>query len=316
MDIHQNARLTPHGREALARKVLIEGLTAKEAAVAFVVSTTTVRKWVRRYLQGGVGALQDRPSRPRHSPTQIPISTTAEIELLRRQRATGRQIAQQLGVSRATVHRVLCRRGLRLLSSIEPPEPPHRYEHAEAGALLHLDIKKLGRIGCVGHRIHGNRRHCTRGAGWEFLHVAIDDHSRLGFSQILPDERHLSAVAFLLAAVQYYQALGIRLQRVLTDNGSCYRAKAFRQACNQLGLRHRFTRPYRPRTNGKAERFIQTHLREWAYAAAYHSSAEREANLSTSLHHYNWHRPHSSLNRKPPISRLGWERNNVLRFHS
>jgi len=299
----------------LARKVVEEGLTLKAAAAAFNVSESTARKWVRRFQHEGPAGMADRSSRPRASPAQTPVSLTAEIEILRRQRITGRQIAQQLGLSKATVHRVLKRRGLNRMSAIDPPEPPRRYEHGSPGALLHLDIKKLGPIGCVGHRIHGDRRQRTPRAGWEFVHVAIDDHSRLGFSRILPDERHNSAVAFLLAAVQYYQALGISIARVLTDNGGCYRSRLFRQACDQLGLRHKFTRPYRPRTNGKAERFIQTLLREWAYASAYHSSAQREAHLPTWLHRYNWHRPHSSLDRKPPISRLGLDQHNVLRLH-
>ncbi len=216
---------------------------------------------------------------------------TAEIETLRRQRLTSRQIGERLGISKATVHRVLDRRNLNCLSSVDPPEPVQRYEHESAGSVLHLDIKKLSCIGHVGHRIHGNRRTHARGVGWEFVHVAIDDHTRLAFSRILCDERHPSAVAFLLAAVEYYRALGIEIRSILTDNGSCYRSKAFRKLCTELGLRHRFTKPYRPRTNGKAERLIQTLLREWAYAAAYENSLQRTAHLPFWLHHYNWHRP-------------------------
>jgi transposase InsO family protein len=258
----------------------------------------------------------DRSSRPRRSPRQIAVSVTAEIETLRRQRLTGKQIAGRLGISKATVHRVLNRRKLNCLSSIDPPQPVQRYEHDSAGSLLHLDIKKLGCIGRVGHRIHGDRRSRVRGAGWEFVHVAIDDHTRVAFCRIFSDERHPSAVAFLLAAVDYYRALGTRIKSILTDNGSCYRSKAFRKLCTGLGVRHRFTRPYRPRTNGKAERFIQTLLREWAYAAAYENSLQRTAHLPPWLHHYNWHRPHGSLEHRPPVSRLGLDRHNLLRLHS
>lgn len=316
MDIHQNARLTARRREELARAVLGGALTITEAAEEFRVTASTARKWVRRYqLEGAVGMV-DRSSRPHCSSRQIPVSMTAEIEILRRRRLTGRQIAAIVGASKATVHRVLARRKLNHLAAIDPPAIIERYEHETPGALLHLDIKKLGCIGRVGHRINGDRRTRTRGVGWEFVHVAIDDHSRLGFSRILCDERHPSAVAFLIAAVQYYQALGIQIKAILTDNGSCYRSRAFRQACTHLGIRHRFTRPYRPRTNGKAERFIQTLLREWAYVAAYENSAQRATRLPAWLHHYNWHRPHGSLGRRAPISRLGLDRHNLLRLHS
>jgi transposase InsO family protein len=315
VDIHQNARLTPRRREEVARSVVTGACTIAEAAEKFQVCTTTVRKWVRRFQEEGVAGMADHSSRPHRIPHQIRISLAAEIEVLRRQRCTGRQIAGQLEISKATVHRVLARCGLRHLRSIDPPVAVQRYEHDAPGALLHLDIKKLGRIGRVGHRIHGDRRAQMHGIGWEYVHVAIDDHSRLAFSRILDDERHPSVIAFLLAAVQYYQALGIRIRAILTDNGGSYRSRAFRQACNQLGLRHRFTQPYRPRTNGKAERFIQTLLREWAYAAAYEHSAQRTASLTPWLHHYNWHRPHASLDHRPPISRLGLDRHNLLRLH-
>ncbi len=229
------------------------------------------------------------------------------IERLRRQRWTGKQIAVEAGVSPATVSRVLRRLGLNKLSALEP-EPVRRYEREHPGELIHLDIKKLGRIGSVGHRITGRRtgvvnRHL--GIGWEFVHVCIDDASRVAFVQVMPDQRKESAVAFLEAAVAYYASLGIKVQRVMTDNGSCYRSKAFRAACKRLGLRQIFTRPYTPKTNGKAERFIQTSLREWAYARAYNTSHERTAELPRWLHRYNWHRPHGSLQSKPPISRLG-----------
>ena len=316
MDIHQNARLAPLRREEMAVGVLSGMLSVAEASEEFGVCTTTVRKWVtRRQLEGPEG-MADRSSRPRRSPGQIAVSVTAEIETLRRQRLTGKQIADRLGISKATVHRVLARRKLNCLSSIDPPEPAQRYEHDSAGSLLHLDIKKLGCIGRVGHRIHGDRRSRVRGVGWEFVHVAIDDHTRVAFSRVLSNERHPSAVTFLIAAVDYYRALGVHIRSILTDNGSCYRSKAFCKLCTELGVRHRFTRPYRPRTNGKAERFIQTLLREWAYAAAYENSLQRTAHLPSWLHHYNWHRPHGSLERRPPVSRLGLDQHNLLRLHT
>jgi transposase InsO family protein len=211
---------------------------------------------------------------------------------------------------------VVVRLGLSRLKALDPVTPVRRYEHASPGDLLHLDIKKLGKIGVVGHRITGDRRRRTPGIGWEFLHVAIDDHSRIAFSAIHTAERGFSAAAFLLAAVKYYSRLGIRIRRVLTDNGSCYRSREFREACAQLGIKQRFTRPYTPRTNGKAERFIQTALREWAYARAYNNSDQRRAELPCWVHEYNWHRPHASLARNVPVSRLGQNRNNVLRLHT
>ena len=222
-------------------------------------------------------------------------------------------------VSPATVSRVLRRLGLNKLSALEPAEPVRRYEREHPGELIHLDIKKLGRIGSVGHRITGrypgavNRHH---GIGWEFVHVCIDDASRVAFVKVMANQRKESAVAFLEAAVAYYAKLGIRIERVMTDNGSCYRSKTFRSACKRLGLRQIFTRPYTPKTNGKAERFIQTALREWAYARAYQNSDQRSAELGYWLHRYNWHRPHGSLKANTPISRLGLSEDNLLRLHS
>ena len=233
--------------------------------------------------------------------------------------AGGKQIAAETAVSPATVSRVLRRLGLNRLSALEPAEPVRRYEREHPGELIHLDIKKLGRIGSVGHRITGrypgavNRHH---GIGWEFVHVCIDDASRIAFVQVLTDQRKESAVAFLEAAVAYYAKLGVRIERVMTDNGSCYQSKMFRAACKRLGLRQIFTRPYTPKTNGKAERFIQTALREWAYARAYHNSDQRSAELPHWLHRYNWHRPHGSLKANTPISRLGLSEDNLLRLHS
>ena len=242
-----------------------------------------------------------------------------EIEQLRRQRWTGKQIAAETGVSPATVSRVLRRLGLNKLSALEPAEPVRRYEREKPGERIHLDIKKLGRIGSVGHRITGrypgavNRHH---GIGWEFVHVCIDDASRIAFVQVLADQRKESAVAFLEAAVAHFAKLGVRIERVMTDNGSCYQSKSFRAACKRRGLRQIFTKPYTPKTNGKAERFIQTALREWAYARAYHNSDQRSVELLHWLHRYNWHRPHGSLKANTPISRLGLSEDNLLRLHS
>ena len=319
MDTHKNARLTPKGREDMVRAVVDGGLNCAAAARKFNTTPKTVAKWVKRFRAEGVDGLRDRSSRPLSSDSQTAQATCDAIEVLRRQRHTGKQIALEVGVSPATVCRVLKRRGLNKLSALEPAEPIRRYERENPGELIHLDIKKLGRIGSVGHRIAGRRtgvvnRHI--GIGWEFVHVCIDDASRVAFVQVMADQRKESAVAFLEAAVAYYAKLGVRIERVMTDNGSCYRSKTFRAACARLGLRQIFTRPYTPKTNGKAERFIQTTLREWAYARAYQNSDQRSAELIHWLHRYNWHRPHASLKAKPPISRLGLTEDNVLRVHS
>jgi transposase InsO family protein len=318
MNIHENARLTPRGRELLVRQI-VSGQTAEAAARAAGVCPRTARKWVMRFMAEGVDGLQDRSSRPHRLRQPTPQTVVEEIERLRRQRRTGKQIAAETGVSSATVSRVLRRLGLNKLSALEPAEPARRYEREHPGELIHIDIKKLGRIGGVGHRITGRRpgminRH--RGIGWEFVHVCIDDASRVAFVQIMTDQRKGSAVAFLEAAVAYFASLGIRSERVMTDNGSCYRSTTFRAACKRLGLRQIFTRPYTPRTNGKAERFIQSALREWAYARAYQNSDQRCAELLDWLHRYNWHRPHGSLKANTPISRLGLSEDNLLRLHN
>jgi len=317
MNVHKNARLTPHGRERIVRQVE-SGQTLEAVAKTAGVCPRTVRKWVDRYRAEGLPGLRDRSSRPHRLRRPTPVTITETIERLRRQRWTGKQIAAEAGVSSATVSRILHRLGLNKLSALEP-EPVRRYEREHPGELIHLDIKKLGRIGSVGHRITGRypgavNRHL--GIGWEFVHVCIDDASRIAFVQVMSDQRKESAVAFLEAAVAYYAKLGICTERVMTDNGSCYRSKAFRAACKRLGLRQIFTKPYTPQTNGKAERFIQTSLREWAYARAYNTSDERTAELPRWLHRYNWHRPHGSIGSKPPISRLGMTRDNLLRLHS
>jgi transposase InsO family protein len=319
MDTHKNARLTPKGREDMVRTVVDGGQSYAAAARKFNTTPKTVCKWVKRFRAEGIDGLRDRSSRPLSSDSQTSPATCDAIEALRRQRYTGKQIAAEVGVSPATVCRVLRRRGLNKLSALEPVEPIRRYERETPGELIHLDIKKLGRIGSVGHRIAGRRagvvnRHI--GIGWEFVHVCIDDASRVAFVQVMADQRKDSAVAFLEAAVAYFAKLGVRIERVMTDNGSCYRSKTFRAACARLGLRQIFTRPYTPKTNGKAERFIQTALREWAYARAYQNSNQRSAELLPWLHRYNWHRPHASLKAKPPFSRLGLTEDNVLRLHT
>jgi transposase InsO family protein len=303
----------------MVRAVVDSGLSKAAAARQFNTTAKTVAKWVERFRAGGVGGLQDRSSRPHSLPSQTAPATCAAVETLRRQRYTGKQIAAEVGISPATVSRILRRLGLNKLSALEPAEPVRRYEREHPGDLIHLDIKKLGRIGSVGHRITGrypgvvNRHH---GIGWEFVHVCIDDASRVAFVQVMSNQRKESAVAFLEAAVAYFARLGVRVERVMTDNGSCYRSKTFRAVCKRLGLRQIFTKPYTPKTNGKAERFIQTALREWAYARAYENSDQRSAELPNWLHRYNWHRPHGSLKAKAPISRLGISENNLLRFHS
>jgi transposase InsO family protein len=318
MDTHKNAPLTPKGREAMVRCVIEGGMSKAATARKFNTTAKTVGKWVERFRAEGVDGLRDRSSRPLSLPGQTAPATCVAIEALRRQRQTGEQIAAAVGVSPATVSRVLRRLGLNRLSSLEPAEPVRRYEREHPGELIHIDIKKLGKFNQVGHRITGDRRGQSngRGVGWEFVHVCVDDHSRVAFSQILPDEKAESAVSFLKAAVAYYASLGVTVTRVMTDNGSCYKAFAFRDACRELGLKHIRTRPYTPKTNGKAERFIQTALREWAYAQAYLTSGHRADELPRWLHRYNWHRPHGGIKSQTPISRIGLTGNNLLRLHS
>jgi transposase InsO family protein len=316
MNIHKNARLTPYSRAELVRRVTVEGQTAKAVAAAFGVTVKTVGKWVARFRAEDVEGLGDRSSRPHRLHRPTPAAIVERVEALRRQRWTGKQIALEVGASPATVSRVLKRLGLNRMRDLEPAQPVRRYEREHPGELIHLDIKKLGRFSAVGYRITGDHSRRTRGVGWDYLHVCIDDASRLAFVEIKPDERQQTAAAFLKAAVAYYASLGIQVQRVMTDNGGCYRAKSFNQTCQSLGIRHIFTKPYTPKTNGKAERFIQTALREWAYARAYPHSQQRADQLANWIHRYNWHRPHTSLKSKTPISRLAFTQDNLLRLHS
>ncbi|SKA42175.1 leucine-zipper of insertion element IS481 [Enhydrobacter aerosaccus] len=285
MDIHENDRLTPRGREHMVNMVL-SGQTPKAVSEAVGVCPRSVRKWVERFQLEGLAALQDRSSRPDRLRQPTPQATVDQIEALRRQRLTGKAIAAETGISTATVSRVLKRLGLNRLSALEPAEPPRRYQRDRPGELIHIDIKKLGKFNGIGHRITGDRtgQSNNRGVGWEFVHVAIDDASRIAFSRVMKTERKACAITFPKAAIAYYASLGITVERVMTDNGSCYKAFAFRRACKRLGLRHIRTRPYTPSTNGNAERFIQTALREWAYARAYDTSRQRAAELPYWMH--------------------------------
>jgi transposase InsO family protein len=319
MDTHKNASLTPKGREDMVRAVVDQGLSKAAAARKFNTTAKTVAKWVERFLAQGVTGLCDRPSTPHSSPSKTSRATCDAIEIMRRERHTQAHIAAACGVSPATVSRVLKPRGLSRLSALEPQEPRRpRYERKTPGEIIHIDIKKLARFSKIGHRITGDRTSHTnkRGVGWEFVHVAIDDHSRVATARIFPNEKAASAIAFLEHAVDYYRSLGITVSRVMTDNGSCYRAKDFRQACARLDIKHLRTKPYTPQTNGKAERFIQSALREWAYATAFEHSDQRRSELPIWLHRYNWHRPHASLAKRTPISRLGLTGNNLLQTHS
>jgi transposase InsO family protein len=316
MDYHQNARLTIHSREQLAKLVVERGCTLKAAAAVFNVSAKTAAKWVLRYREQGASGLRDRSSRPNRSPRGTSSSLLERVLALRRLRWNGWRIARELGLSRATVSRILRRAGLNRLRSLDPPPPVIRYEHKHPGDLIHFDIKRLGCIVKPGHRIHGNPACKSRGAGWECLHIAIDDHSRISFAAVLPDQSHQSAIRFFLLARAHYARFGFSIRRVLTDNGSCYRHWKFRKLLCDQHMKHRFTRPYTPRTNGKAERFIQTALREWAYARSYTNSTERTEQLENWLHDYNFHRPHASLNLNTPASRSRLNRNNLLSLHT
>ena len=300
----------------MVRSVVDGGLGSAAAARRFNTSAKTVAKWVDRFRKVGVEGLRDRSSRPHSSPNQTPPAACAKVEVLRRQRFTGKQIAIELGLSAATVCRILRRLGLNRINALEPCEPVRRYERERPGEMIHLDIKKLGRIDGIGHRITGDRTGRRKAPGWEFVHVAIDDASRIAFAKVMTSERRRSATAFLKAALAYYESLGIKVERVMTDNGSCYKSRAFHRLCKRLGLKHIRTKPYTPKTNGKAERFIQTSLREWAYAKAYQHSRQRTDDLPIWLHRYNWHRPHAGIDDKTPISRLGLTGNNVLRLHT
>lgn len=309
MNVHKNAASSPRSRALLVRRVIEQGWTMAEAAEAIGISERRGWEWLRRYRAHGEVGLHDRSSRPRMC-RQTPRTVRRQIARFRGERLTCRRIAFLVGRSLSTVARVVSRLGLSRLRSLDPVRPVVRYERERPGELVHVDIKRLARIKGVGHRITGSRRRRKRRVGYEFLHVCIDDHSRLTYVEILPNERWHSALAFMVRALAWFRAHGIHVERVMSDNGGCYRSHAFRSFCRTVGIRHIFTRPYTPQTNGKAERMIQTLLREWAYRFPFESSAQRIGLLSPYLHFYNHHRSHRSLGDLPPISRI---MNNVLR---
>ena len=313
MNVHSRAKTTPESRELLIRRVQAEGWSRRKAAEAFGLSVRTTAKWLRRFRLEGAEGLRDRSSRPHRFPQETSEIFRRRVLELRQKRLTGLEIAQTLGLPRATESRILRKVGFGRLRSLEPPEPPRRYEHEKPGDLLHIDIKKLGRIvGGPGHRAHGDRRTRKRGAGWEHVYVCVDDNSRLSYVEPLRNEERHTAAGFLDRAIAWYRASGIEPRRLLTDNGGVFRSNPFKAVCQRASIRQSFTRSYRPRTNGKAERFIQTLLREWAYRRSYSSSAKRRNALPRWLHYYNFHRLHSSLGYKPPASRV----NNLLSLDS
>jgi transposase InsO family protein len=304
MNIHPSARFTPVGRALLVRRVTQDGWTVAEAAEAAGISPRTAYKWLNRFEEEGPTGLLDRSSRPRTSPSQVPGEWQRLILELRRLRMAGTAIAAKLGLPRSTVARILKRAGLERLKKLDPPMPIQRYEKTRPGELIHLDIKKLGRVRGLGHRITGERQHRNRGIGWEFVHVCVDDFTRLAYVEVLPDEKGATTAAFLRRAAVWLKAQGITVERVMTDNGSGYVSKDFAAAIAEIGVRHLRTRPYTPRTNGKAERFIQTMLREWAYGRPFTSSYRRRAALPGWLRRYNERRPHAALGGAAPVTRL------------
>ncbi len=323
MKVHANAPLGPKGRETMVCRVVDAGWSHADAAQAAGVSEKTCRKWVARYLAEGRDGLVDRSSAPHEIPHRTPQELVELVAMLRRLRMTGAEIAFCLTMALSTVSAVLLRIGLGKLSRLEPPEPSNRYERRHPGELIHVDVKKLGRIvDGAGHRVHGTRakqrrrtRDGKRTTGWEFVHVSVDDATRLAYVEVLGDEKATTAAGFLERAVAFYARHGITVERVMTDNGPAYRSTLHAIACHQLGLRHLRTRPYRPRTNGKAERFIRTLIGRWAYGAIYASSAERTAALDGWVWTYNHRRPHGSLSHKTPIARLN-ELNNLARSYN
>lgn len=311
MKLHANAPFGPKGRLTMVRRVTEQRWSLTEAAEAAGVSERTVCKWVGRYRSEGEAGLWDRSSEPRSVPHRTPEDRVEAIAALRRVRMTGPEIAECLGMARSTVSAVLKRIGLGKLSRLEPLEPPNRYERARPGELIHIDVKKLVRIEKgAGHRVTGRRTHQAKGAGWERVHVCVDDATRLAYVEVLGDEKARTAIGFMRRAIAFYSGHGIAVEGVMTDNGPAYLSIAHAIACRTLGVRHIRTRPYRPRTNGKAERFIRTMLGGWAYGAIYRDSAQRTAALSGWLDFYNWRRPHGSLSHRPPGARLA-ELNNV-----
>ena len=311
MDLHANAPFGPKGRLTMVRRVTEQGWSLAEAAEAAGVSERTVSKWVGRYRSEGEAGLRDRSSAPHSVPSRTPEAQVQAIAALRRVRMTGPEISECLGMAGSTVSAVLSRIGLGKLGRLEPPEPPNRYERANPGELIHIDVKKLVRIEKgAGHRVTGRRTSQAKGVGWERVHVCVDDATRLAYVEVLGDEKARTAIGFMRRAIAFYSDHGVAVERVMTDNGPAYLSISHAIACRALGIRHIRTRPYRPRTNGKAERFIRTMLGGWAYGAIYRDSAQRTAALSGWLDFYNWRRPHGSLGHRPPGARLA-ELNNV-----
>ncbi len=304
MNLHSKARTCPASRALLVKRMISEAWSADRASAALGVSTRTCFKWLARYHSEGIQGLQDRSSRPRRMTNRTEEARAELVVRLRRSRMTGQQIARRLRMSRSTVAAILKRAGLARLRDLEPPQPIVRYERDRPGELIHLDIKKLGRIERIGHRITGDRRNRSRGAGWEYVHVAIDDASRLAYIEVLANEQADTTAGFLRRALIFYRSHGIKVERVMTDNGSAYVSHLFAELCQQRRLAHLRTRPYTPRTNGKAERLIQTMLREWAYFRPYRSSRRRTAALPRWLNYYNLRRPHGSLTGEAPITRV------------
>lgn len=314
MDTHKNAPMTPAGRLRMVQAV-VSGEPIASAAQRCHIDRKSVRKWVLRHRAEGEAGLRDRSSRPHRSPTAIARGTAQRVITLRQRRWTMSSIAAELRISRATVSRVLVRAGLNRLSSLDPAPLPRRYERARPGELLHIDSKKLACIQRTGHRVTGDPRDHVRGVGYEAAFVAVDDRSRVAFVEMFDDERKRSAATFLDHAARYYATLGVHVRCIMTDNAKVFRSLPFIAACRRWRLRHIFTKIYTPRTNGKAERFIQTALREWAYGRVYRHSRERTAYLPDWLHRYNWHRPHSALAGRVPISRVALDWDNLLRLH-
>lgn len=316
MNVHKNARLTPFGRERLVKQVMERVLTPAAASAAAGVSLRTIYKWLSRFRNEGGAGLRDRLSRPKRLRCALDRRQRERIEQFRRERRPYREIAKLVRAPLSTVARYVQQLRLNRLEVLDPKPLVQRYEHQHPGELVHLDTKRLVRFKKPGHRVTGDRSVDSPGAGWEYLHVAIDDHSRVAYGEFCSNERGPGAARFLVRLVRYYQRLGIKISRVLTDNGKCYQWRGFRRACKRLGIKHFFTRPYRPQTNGKAERFIKTALCEWAYVQPYANSYVRRKAWLPWLHRYNWHRPHASLHYKPPIRRLGLSMNNLSALHT
>jgi transposase InsO family protein len=316
MNVHKNARLTPFGRERLVKQVLERLLTPVAAAAGAGVSVRTIYKWLSRFRNEGRDGLRDRRSRPKRLRCSLSSRQRERIEQLRRERRPYREIAKIVQAPLSTVARYIRALRLNRLEVLDPQPPVQRYEHAHPGELVHLDIKRLSRFWRPGHRLTGSREHQSIGAGYQFLHVAIDDHARVAYCELYRDETGITAGRFLAHVLKYFRRLGVPIARILTDNGTGYRSKRFRRACQRMGIKHSRTQVRRPQTNGKAERFIKTALHEWAYVRIYRDYRERAKELLPWLHRYNWHRPHASLNYKPPISRLGLSLNNLSALHT